>query len=261
MDEGPSGMEEATFSDPSGKYTLQKDGPYAVVRVHLDSADAFKAEAGAMMAMDDHVEMSTGCDGGCCQAYIRRLCAGEGMCLTSYKAPSGGGFGLGLPSAGDVVVAPNTPGDILMLEMDGGQTGWMAQKGAFLCADQEVSVGTQFVGCMNGCCGGQGYFICCLRGPVGARCILNSYGSMVKYMLKAGEERIVDTGNAVCWEEKMQVSIGAASGMVASCLSGEGLVHVFKGPGTVYVQTRTVAPLADVVRRNIERVTHSLRLG
>jgi len=251
---GPSRAEEEAFVDETGKFALQKDGPYAVVRVHLEPNETFKAEAGAMMAMDDEVEMMTGCDGGCCQATIRRWCSGEGMCITTYRAPA---FG----KSGDVVVAPNTPGDILLLTMTGGPTGWMAQKGAFLCADPEVSVGTQFVGCMNGCMGKEGFFLCCLRGPPNSRAIINSYGSMIKYTLAPGEERIVDNGNAVCWEENMEVYISTAAGLVASCLSGEGIVSVFKGPGVVYVQTRTIAPLAALVSFNLKRVVQGMRLG
>ena len=44
----------------------------------------------------------------------------------------------------------------------------------------------------------------------------------------------------------------ATKSIIGSMLSGEGLVCSFTGPGTVYVQTRSVKPLAAAVAKEMK---------
>ena len=44
----------------------------------------------------------------------------------------------------------------------------------------------------------------------------------------------------------------ATKSVIGSVLSGEGLVCAFIGPGSVYVQTRSVKPLAAVVAKEMK---------
>jgi uncharacterized protein (AIM24 family) len=57
--------------------------------------------------------------------------------------------------------------------------------------------------------------------------------------MRALQERTFDNGYLVAWYENMPYRIEMAGGSFAKgFLSGEGVVVIFTGPGTVYVQTR-----------------------
>ena len=241
---GPKHVDASAFAvnDPTGKYVVKKQGPYSVVECKIRHGDSIKAEPGAMLAMPRSVLMESRCDGGCCQACVRRCCASETCCLTFYTPtdPSG---------TADVLISPPYPGNIAYLQLDGSKR-WNVQKGAFLVADEDVSVGTTFLGCLRGCCAGEGFFVVQLSGQ--GRAIVHSYGAILRYDLKAGEERIIDNGFLVAWDADMQFDITFPSDICTSICSGEGIVTKFRGPGTVYVQTRTLANLASALLPHFE---------
>ena len=65
--------------------------------------------------------------------------------------------------------------------------------------------------------------------------------------------RKIDNGYLVAWENHMNYQITKATkSIIGSVLSGEGLVCAFTGPGAVYVQTRSVKPLAAAVAKEIK---------
>lgn len=73
---------------------------FATATVFLDSPESqVKADSGAMMFMDESVDIKTGYD-GCCDAMIRHFCAGEGACFNTFSGPGFVTFGFDEP--GDV---------------------------------------------------------------------------------------------------------------------------------------------------------------
>lgn len=56
------------------------------------------------------------------------------------------------------VTRPSLPGDALLLDLK-GDVQFVAQKGAFVCCDEGVSVGVHMNSCAQGCCGGEGFFM------------------------------------------------------------------------------------------------------
>jgi uncharacterized protein (TIGR00266 family) len=70
-------------------------------------------------------------------------------------------------------------------------------------------------------------------GPV----LLNAFGAIEELDLNG--EMIVDTGHLVAFESGISYEVTkAASGWIASFLSGEGLVLRMSGQGKVYIQSR-----------------------
>jgi uncharacterized protein (AIM24 family) len=56
----------------------------------------------------------------------------------------------------------------------------------------------------------------------------------------------------VAWNESMQYEIQkAGKDWCSSILSGEGLVCTFTGPGTVFLQTRSIEPFARAVAEHM----------
>ena len=56
----------------------------------------------------------------------------------------------------------------------------------------------------------------------------------------------------VAWNENMEYEIQkAGKDWCSSLLSGEGLVCTFTGPGTVFLQTRSIEPFARAVAEHM----------
>ena len=113
--------------------------------------------------------------------------------------------------------------------------------GAYLAADDNVNitssmVNSPFSGFSN--FSGSGIFL--LKASGQGILAICAYGSMHKYTLATGEQRCVDNGHIVAWSSNMKTSMRLASGrggILGSMTSGEGLMCLFEGPGTVYVQS------------------------
>jgi len=236
--------------DPTGKYTLVKKGAFTAVNVtwneNIPGSEGFKSEAGAMVSMSRNTDIDARMDPDCQTACCRCCCAGE-SCCTSYYSNVGGGIN-------DVLIAPSLPGEIVLINIDSDRP-WRVQKGSYLASDNDVTVAAVF---NQDCCGaalsGEGLFVLkasCEEGKAG-RLLVNSYGSILRYDLGPGESRFFDNGVLVAWEDHLQYVIGFAdrSGaqgvggmmgrMATSFLSGEGIGMTFTGPGTIYVQTRSI---------------------
>jgi uncharacterized protein (AIM24 family) len=59
------------------------------------------------------------------------------------------------------------------------------------------------------------------------------------------QELVVDTGHLVAFSDDVEYSIGKVGGIRSLIAGGEGLVMKFRGSGTVWIQTRNLASLAE----------------
>mmetsp|Transcript_26486 Transcript_26486/g.36580 ORF Transcript_26486/g.36580 Transcript_26486/m.36580 type:complete len:265 (+) Transcript_26486:142-936(+) len=235
-----SAPESEHIYDPSGKYLVKHQGSFAVVQVRISPNDTFKAEGGAMLSMPKGVKLDAKMEGSCPGACCRCCCAESNCCYSHYSIDQE--ISSSLPGGNaDVLVSPKMPGDCLVLELKG--EGWVLQKNAFVCCDQDVHIGVHCTSCSQGCCGGEGFFL--LKATGSGRLVASTYGSIVRYDLKEGETRVVDNGNLVAWSDKMKWEVKLATGCMDSFLSGEGFITKFSGPGVVYCQTRTLKGLAE----------------
>ncbi|KXZ49971.1 hypothetical protein GPECTOR_18g128 [Gonium pectorale] len=225
--------------DPSGKYKLKFEGAFAAVEASVSAGDGVKSQGGVMVTMSDNVDIDTRLEGGLGSSLLRCCCAGGSMFFSHYTLLPGMG------PRGDILMAPAVPGEIILLPMD-GSIGWIVQPGGFLACDESISIGVQMLDIAQGCCGGEGFFVMQASGR--GRLLVNSYGSITRYDLAPGEVRKIDNGYCVAWTSGMEWTIGKATrSLVKSVISGEGLVARFKGPGTVFVQTRSLGNLAKAL--------------
>eukprot|EP00892_Ulva_mutabilis_P005025 jgi/Ulvmu1/2895/UM146_0037.1 len=231
------------FHDPSGKYKLVMKGSYAAVECAISENDLVKAESGAMVDMSDGLNIKARLEGGAGCAMFRSCCAGESLFMSHFTIkPDTGG-------RQDLLLAPAVPGDVILVHLDGTQE-WAIQKGSFMACDNSVAICVKMQGLSAACCSGEGLFVLHAKGQ--GRLLLNSFGGIVRYDLKPGEVRKIDNGYLVAWHHKMDYKITkASSSLLGSVLSGEGLVCKFTGPGTVYVQTRSIVGLANAIRPHV----------
>lgn len=70
--------------------------------------------------------------------------------MTEYTPMNPLPAGVGL----DVLLSPATPGNIILLHLD-GQTKWRIEKGAYLACDGGVQIGVEMQSLAQGCCSGE----------------------------------------------------------------------------------------------------------
>ncbi len=218
------------------------------VTVELDPQEAVVAEAGAMMYMEDGIEMETifG-DGsqqnsgffGALMGAGKRLLTGESLFMTVFQNRGVGKrhVAFGAPYPGKIV-------PVHLREL-GGEV--ICQKDAFLCAAKGVSVGIAFQRKIGvGLFGGEGFIMQRLQGDGWA--FMHAGGTLLQRDLAPGETLRVDTGCIVGYQPFVHFDIQFVGKIKTAFFGGEGLFFaVLRGPGRVWLQSLPFSRLADRV--------------
>jgi uncharacterized protein (TIGR00266 family) len=206
---------------------------HSMARVELAPGESVVAESGAMIGMSPGVSIETSTRGGLLQG-VKRMFGGESFFMNTFTAGRG---------PGEVLFAPRVCGDMAVLEV--GPERWMAQSSAFVASGTGVAVETGLGG-FRTFFAGEGLFV--LRATGSGPLVVGAFGALER--LEVRGKLIVDTGHLVAWSADLGWRVTTAtSGLVASFLSGEGLVCEFSGSGTVYVQTRNPAEYGPAVAK------------
>lgn len=197
----------------------------AIAKVTLDSNEEIVAEAGAMIAMSDFINVSTILrqgKGGGIMGGLKRMLAKESLFLSVFRSPL---------ANGEVFLAPSLMGDVIVYEMQGQEL--VVQAASYLASASGVDIDLGFQG-FKSVFSGESIFWLSITGsgPV----LLNSFGGI--YEIDVNGEYIVDTGHIVAFEKTLDFKITKAGGSwLGAFLGGEGLVCRFQGQGKLYCQT------------------------
>jgi uncharacterized protein (TIGR00266 family) len=216
------------------------------VEIELDPQETAVAESGAMMMMDDGIQMETIFGDGSAQQPTgflgklmsagKRVLTGESLFMTAFTNAGQGKkkVSFAAPYTGKII-----PMDLKEL---GGTI--IAQKDAFLCAAKGVSVGIHFQRKLGvGIFGGEGFIMQKLEGDGFA--FLHAGGFIVERELKAGEVLKIDTGCVVAYTPTTQFDIEFVKGIKNFMFGGEGLFFArMQGPGKVWIQSLPISRLA-----------------
>ena len=200
---------------------------FANIRIQLAPGDSVIAEANAMTSMSADVKLKTQWSGGAVKAILKRVFGGESMFVNVFSSPTGGELRLTQPM----------PGDIECIELKGNTM--FLQPGAFIACESTVTMGLTWAG-FKMLIAGEGLFRLKVSGQ--GKVWFGAYGGI--FQREINEEYIVDTGHLVAYEPTVNVQIGMAGGIFSSFFSGEGLVARIKGPGKIYMQSRSFDGLA-----------------
>lgn len=216
------------------------------VEVELDPQEATVAEAGAMMYMEDGIQMeSVFGDGsqkssgflGALVGAGKRLLTGESLFMTIFQNQSAG--------KKKVAFGAPYPGKIIAVHLAdiGGEL--ITQKDAFLCAAKGVSVGIAFQKRIGvGLFGGEGFIMQRLQGDGWA--FVHAGGTLMQRDLGPGEMLKVDTGCIVGFQPTVNYDIQKAGGIKSMLFGGEGLFFAtLRGPGRIWLQSLPFSRLAD----------------
>lgn len=216
------------------------------VEIELDPMEAAIAESGAMMYMEDSIEMETIFGDGSQQnsgflgALVgagKRLLTGESLFMTVFQNRGAGKkkVAFGAPYPGKIV-------PIHLAEM-GGELH--TQKDSFLCAAKGVSVGIAFQKKLGaGLFGGEGFILQRLQGDGWA--FIHAGGTLYERQLAPGEVLRVDTGCVVAFQPSVHFDIQYVGKIKTALFGGEGLFYAtLQGPGKIWLQSLTLSRLAN----------------
>ena len=207
-----------------------------VVEIGLDPGEGVRAEAGAMLYMEDGIEMQTGTGGGVFSGF-KRMLTGESFFITTFLFSGVG--------KGHVAFGAPYPGKIIPLDLAAIGGAFMVQKDGFLCAARGVDIEIAFTRRIGaGIFGGEGFILQRLSGQ--GLAFVHAGGTILKRELKQGERLRVDTGCLVAVAPTVDYNIQMIGGFKNALFGGEGLfIATLTGPGTVYLQSLPFSRLAD----------------
>ncbi|MGY4688595.1 TIGR00266 family protein [Salibacterium sp. K-3] len=229
-------------------YTIHGDD-MQFVEVELDPEETVIAEAGALMMMDEAVEMETifgdgseDSDGGFVGKLFgagKRIISGESLFMTTFTNTGTG--------KKHVSFASPYPGKIMAMDLSELDGKIICQKEAFLAAAKGISVGIDFqkkIG--TGFFGGEGFIMQKVEGDGIA--FVHAGGTVLKKELEAGQTLRVDTGCLVAMTQEVDYDIQFTGGIRTALFGGEGVFFAtLRGPGTVWIQSLPFSRLASRV--------------
>ncbi|MBI3776630.1 MAG: TIGR00266 family protein, partial [Gammaproteobacteria bacterium] len=216
------------------------------VEIELDPQEAAVAEAGAMMYMEDNIEMETifG-DGSQQQAGLlgklmgagKRLLTGESMFTTVFINQGTG--------KRKVAFGAPYPGKIVPMHLSELGGTLICQKDAFLCAARGVSLGIAFQKKLGvGLFGGEGFIMQKLEGN--GLAFVHAGGTLLERTLAPGQGLRVDTGCLVALQPSVSYDIQYVGKVKTALFGGEGLFFAtLRGPGKVWLQSLPLSRLAN----------------
>ena len=200
-----------------------------LVEVELEK-NKVRAEPGAMLYMDNSIDMQTTTGGGAWKGF-KRMLTGDNFFITTFSGH------------GKVAFAAPYPGKIVSLDI--GKETYLCQRDSFLCAAEKVDIDIAFTKRLGaGLFGGEGFILQKLSGN--GLAFVHAGGTVIEKELKASEEIKVDTGCIVCFESHANYDIAFIGGFKNALFGGEGLfLATLKGPGKVYLQSLPLSRLAN----------------
>ncbi len=207
-----------------------------IVEIELDPGEGVRAEAGAMMFIEDGIQMETAASGGL-MGGLKRMVTGESFFITSFLHQGQG--------KGHVAFGAPYPGKIIVLDLGTLGGTFLCQKDAFLCAAQGVEIEVAFTKKLGaGLFGGEGFILQKLQGE--GLAFIHAGGTIIERNLAPGQSLRVDTGCIVAFAPSVDYDVQMMSGFKNALFGGEGLfLATLKGPGKVYLQGLPLSRLAD----------------
>ncbi len=203
---------------------------YSLAVARLGANERIRAEPGAMVSFSAGVEIETKMEGGLLKSLGRAVLGGESLFQNFWKAG---------PQGGEVTLAPELPGDIAVLELQGETV--LVQIGSFMAAEIGVEVEAKLSG--KAFMAGEGLSILEAKGA--GKLLVSSYGAIYEKRLAAGEQYVVDSSHLVAFDGTIRVQPRTVGGLKSTLLSGEGLVVEMTGPGRIFIQTRSPQALIN----------------
>ena len=216
------------------------------VEVILPPHAAVIGEQGAMMYMDNHLQVETVLGDGAASAFgvvgrlvnaIKRSWTGESLFSSRYHNPES------YPQK--VAFAAPTLGKIIAVDLAelGGEL--ICQKGAFLAGEAGTEVTLAWQKRLRvGFFGGEGFVMQRIRGK--GLVFINATGALAEQTLQPNQALRVDSGCLVALSSSVTYDINYAGKIKTAIFGGEGLFYAsLTGPGKVWMQSLPMQRLSS----------------
>lgn len=218
------------------------------VEIGLDGGESVVAEAGAMMYMENGIEMDAvfgdGSDEDSKKGFMdkmigagKRVLTGESLFMTVFTNKA--------YDRKVLAFAAPYPGKIIPLDLTdrGGQL--ICQRDAFLCAAKGIKIEIAFQKNVGvGLFGGEGFIMQRLVGD--GLTFLHAGGTIIEKELAPGEIMKFDTGCLVAMTSSINYNIEFVGNIKSAFFGGEGLfMATLRGPGHVWLQSIPFSRLAN----------------
>lgn len=230
------------------KYEIRYKPSYSLLVASLDIGESITADAGSMTYMQPTIDVKTRQrEKGFLGSLGISLIGGQSFFVNDFTAIRG-------PGSAAFSAAPL--GDIETLEVRTDR-GFIIQKSSYVASQQGVSLDIQWQGFTKGLFG-QGLFMIKVTGT--GLLFINTFGALDHHTLAPGETLIVDNHHLVAFSDTCQYKVTKFGGLKETILGGEGFVTEITGPGEVYLQTKNLRELAEMIWTVIEpRVSSKTR--
>ncbi|MCL2115890.1 MAG: TIGR00266 family protein [Methanobrevibacter sp.] len=217
------------------KYEI-KGGAFPVVICELEQGERIVTEGGGMAFMTPQIKMETSTGGGLMKGLARTF-SGESLFLNYYTA-EGPNQSIGFASS--------FPGTIMPIRIS-GNSSIIAQKTAFLAAEDGVEISTHFrKNLASGFFGGEGFILQKFTGE--GIVFLEIDGDTIEYNLKAGERMVIDQGHLAAMDQSVEFDIQRVKGVKNMLFGGEGMFLAnVTGPGRVWLQTMPLSNFINII--------------
>lgn len=212
------------------------------VEITLTEGETVYTQSGKMAWQTAGIEMYTNARGGLARS-LGRMFAGESLFMVNYTARR--------PNA-KIAFAASVPGMVLPIRLEPGKD-FIAQKGAFLCAEETVELSVTVTKKFStGFFGGEGFILERLCGYGTA--FLEVDGDLVEKTLAPGEIVKVSSGNVVAFESSVQYELETVKGLGNVFFGGEGIfLTKLRGPGKVVLQTQNLSSFIGMIAQNVSQ--------
>ena len=216
-----------------------------LLSVSLQKGEEVLAESNAMVAMDGDLSLKGRSRGGIMKSLARKLLNDESFFQQYIEAEKG---------PGTVLLAPNIPGDIRILDV--GARQYMVSDGAFLAATEGVDLEVKSQGLGRAILGDSGgFFVMATQGS--GQVAVSGFGSVRELEVAEGQSLVVDNGHLVAWDCSLDYELsintshsGLFGKLINSQITGEGIVLKFRGRGKVIVCSRNKGGFLDWIFQN-----------
>lgn len=220
------------------RFVIEHGPAAAWLKATLGPGEVIQAEAGAMVARDVGLALTTRLNAGRRSGFgskitaffvalMRKIFGGETAFVNDVSGESGG----------EVTLAPALSGQITHRRLEEGQTLFV-QHGSYLASTGTIDTRVRWGG-FRTLFGGEGLVLleCVGSGDL----FVNSYGGITP--VEVNGSYVVDTGHIVAFDGSLDFRVRSVGGVKSFIFSGEGLVCEFSGRGRLYIQSRNVGAL------------------
>ncbi|MBB3104883.1 TIGR00266 family protein [Azomonas macrocytogenes] len=215
------------------------EGRDPLLSVELAYGEKVIAESNAMVMHDGLVSVEGRMSGGLMASLMRSFANDESFFIQQIE-------GISKTGQGQIMLAPQAPGDIKVLNVSGGDQ-YILNRGCFLACDAGVSIENRMNSLGSALFGDTGGFVIMQTSGSG-QVAVSGFGQIFEAAIEPGQELVIDNGHLVAWSTGLRHEISAAASgkgmfgrMLSSAKSGEFMVLRFTGHGKVLVASRNLS--------------------